>query len=201
MSAVEHRYEVTGRRQVWAGRIFSVVTDEVTMPGGGTSARDYVRHVGAVAVVAVDDAGQVVLIRQYRHPVGRHLWELPAGLTDVSGEDLAAAAARELAEEVDLTAGTVDVLVDLHSSPGFTDEVVRVFLARDLADVPAERRHRRSDEEADLQVVRVDLDEAVRMVLAGEITNASTVAGLLAAARARDTGWSVLRRPDAPLPR
>ncbi|MER5705913.1 NUDIX hydrolase [Micromonospora sp. NPDC002296] len=201
MSAVEHRYEVTGRRQVWAGRIFSVVTDEVTMPGGGTSARDYVRHVGAVAVVAVDDAGQVVLIRQYRHPVGRHLWELPAGLTDVSGEDLAAAAARELAEEVDLTAGAVDVLVDLHSSPGFTDELVRVFLARDLADVPAERRHRRSEEEADLQVVRVDLDEAVRMVLAGEITNASAVAGLLAAARARDTGWSVLRRPDAPLPR
>ncbi|MGW1062609.1 NUDIX domain-containing protein [Micromonospora rubida] len=201
MSAVEHRYEVTGRRQVWAGRIFSVVTDEVTMPGGGTSARDYVRHVGAVAVVAVDDAGQVVLIRQYRHPVGRHLWELPAGLTDVSGEDLAAAAARELAEEVDLTAGTVDVLVDLHSSPGFTDEVVRVFLARDLADVPTELRHQRSEEEADLQVVRVDLDEAVRMVLAGEITNASAVAGLLAAARARDTGWSVLRRPDAPLPR
>ncbi|WP_405095542.1 NUDIX domain-containing protein [Micromonospora sp. NBC_01412] len=201
MSAVEHRYEVTGRRQVWAGRIFSVVTDEVIMPGGGTSARDYVRHVGAVAVVAVDDAGQVVLIRQYRHPVGRHLWELPAGLTDVSGEDLAAAAARELAEEVDLTAGTVDVLVDLHSSPGFTDEVVRVFLARDLADVPTERRHQRSEEEADLQVVRVDLDEAVRMVLAGEITNASAVAGLLAAARARDTGWSVLRRPDAPLPR
>lgn len=117
------------------------------------------------------------------------------------GEDLAAAAARELAEEVDLTAGTVDVLVDLHSSPGFTDEMIRVFLARDLADVPAERRHRRSEEEADLQVIRVDLDEAVRMVLAGEITNAPAVAGLLAAARARDTGWSVLRRPDAPLPR
>ncbi|MDI5944225.1 ADP-ribose pyrophosphatase, partial [Micromonospora sp. DH15] len=68
MSAVEHRYEVTDRRERYAGRIFSVVTDEVTMPGGGTAARDYVRHVGAVAVVALDDAGQVVLIRQYRHP-------------------------------------------------------------------------------------------------------------------------------------
>ncbi|WP_229405861.1 MULTISPECIES: NUDIX domain-containing protein [Micromonospora] len=201
MSAVEHRYEVTDRRERYAGRIFSVVTDEVTMPGGGTAARDYVRHVGAVAVVALDDAGQVVLIRQYRHPVGRHLWELPAGLMDVSGEDLAAAAARELAEEADLTAGTIDVLVDLHSSPGFSNEVVRVFLARDLADVPAGQRHERSEEEADLQVVRVDLDEAVRMVLAGEITNASAVAGLLAAARGRDVGWSALRRPDAPLPR
>lgn len=188
MSGVEHRYEVTGRREIWSGRIFSVVSDDVTMPGGGSATRDYVRHVGAVAVVALDDAGQVVLIRQYRHPVGRHLWELPAGLMDVGGEDLAAAALRELAEEADLTAGRVDVLVDLHSSPGFADEVVRVFLARDLADVPADQRHDRHDEEADLQVVRVDLDEAVRMVLAGEITNASCVAGLLAAARARDTG-------------
>ncbi|GHJ15877.1 NUDIX domain-containing protein [Micromonospora sp. AKA38] len=201
MSGVEHRYEVTARRDVWSGRIFSVFSDDVTMPGGGTAARDYVRHVGAVAVVALDDAGQVVLIRQYRHPVGRHLWELPAGLMDVSGEDLAAAAARELAEEADLTAGRVDVLVDLHSSPGFSDEVVRVFLARDLADVPAAQRHDRREEEADLQVVRVDLDEAVRMVLAGEITNAACVAGLLAAARARETGFTELRRPQAPLPR
>ncbi|SIR78527.1 NUDIX domain-containing protein [Micromonospora avicenniae] len=201
MSAVEHRYEVRSRQQRWSGRIFDVVTEEVTMPGGGTAPRDIVRHVGAVAVVALDDAGQVALIRQYRHPVGRRLWELPAGLTDVSGEDLAAAAARELAEEVDLTAGRMDVLVDLHSSPGFTDELVRVFLARDLADVPPERRHERRDEEADLQVVRIDLDEAVAMVLAGEITNASCVAGLLAAARARDTGWSALRRADAPLVR
>ncbi|RZU74884.1 ADP-ribose pyrophosphatase [Micromonospora kangleipakensis] len=201
MSAVEHRYEVTDHREIWSGRIFSLVSDDVTMPGGGTAARDYVKHVGAVAVVALDDAGQVVLIRQYRHPVGRHLWELPAGLMDVSGEDLAAAAARELAEEADLTAGAIDVLVDLHSSPGFSDEVVRVFLARDLADVPAEQRHDRRDEEADLQVVRVDLDEAVRMVLAGEITNASCVAGLLAAARARETGFAELRRPNAPLPR
>ncbi|MEV6377073.1 NUDIX hydrolase [Micromonospora musae] len=201
MSAVEHRYEVRSRQQRWSGRIFDVVTEEVTMPGGGTGLRDIVRHVGAVAVVALDDAGQVVLIRQYRHPVGRHLWELPAGLMDVSGEDLAAAAARELAEEADLTAGRMDVLVDLHSSPGFTDELVRVFLARDLADVPPEQRHERRDEEADLQVVRIDLDEAVAMVLAGEITNASCAAGLLAAARARDAGWSLLRRADAPLVR
>ncbi|MEV4199722.1 NUDIX domain-containing protein [Micromonospora globbae] len=201
MSAVEHRYEVRSRQQRWSGRVFEVVTDEVTMPGGGTAARDIVRHVGAVAVVALDDAGQVVLIRQYRHAVGRHLWELPAGLMDVSGEDLAAAAARELAEEADLTAGRLDVLVDLHTSPGFTDEVVRVFLARDLADVPPEQRHERRDEEADLQVLRIDLDEAVGMVLAGEITNSPAVAGLLAAVRARDTGWTALRRADAPLPR
>ncbi|MEV0157453.1 NUDIX hydrolase [Micromonospora sp. NPDC050686] len=201
MSAVEHRYEVTGRRERYAGPVFTVFSDQVTMPGGGTATRDHVRHVGAVAVVALDDAGQVVLLRQYRHAVGRHLWELPAGLMDVEGEQLPAAAARELAEEADLTAGRVDLLVDLHTSPGFSNELVRVFLARDLGEVPAERRHRRTDEEADLQVVRLDLDEAVGMVLAGEITNAPCVAGLLAAARARDAGWSVLRRADAPLPR
>ncbi|MCF0091964.1 MULTISPECIES: NUDIX domain-containing protein [unclassified Micromonospora] len=201
MSDLEHRYEVRSREERYRGRIFDVVTEEVTMPGGGTALRDLVRHVGAVAVVALDDAGQVVLIRQYRHPVGRHLWELPAGLMDVSGEELPAAALRELAEEADLTAGRVDVLVDLHSSPGFTNEIVRVFLARDLADVPASERHERRDEEADLQIVRMALDEAVDMVLAGEITNASAVAGLLAAARARDTGFAALRRAQAPLPR
>ncbi|MFE0529795.1 NUDIX domain-containing protein [Micromonospora parva] len=201
MSGLEHRYEVRSRQERYQGRIFDVVTDEVSMPGGGTALRDLVRHVGAVAVVALDDAGQVVLIRQYRHPIGRHLWELPAGLMDVSGEELPGAALRELAEEADLTAGRIDVLVDLHSSPGFTNEIVRVFLARDLADVPADERHERHDEEADLQVVRIDLDEAVAMVLAGEVTNAAAVAGLLAAARARDTGFTRLRRAEAPLPR
>ncbi|WP_420117066.1 NUDIX domain-containing protein [Micromonospora sp.] len=201
MSAVEHRYELLSRVQRYAGRIFTVVTDEVTMPGGGTATRDYARHVGAVAVVALDDAGQVVLVRQYRQPVGRHLWELPAGLMDVAGEDLPVAAARELAEEADLTAARWDLLVDVHTSPGFSDEVVRVFLARELAEVPVGQRHERHDEEADLQVVRIDLDEAVGMALAGEITNGPCVAGLLAAARARDAGWSVLRRAGTPLPR
>ncbi|GHJ08823.1 ADP-ribose pyrophosphatase [Micromonospora humidisoli] len=201
MSAVEHRYELRSRVQRYAGRIFTVVTDEVTMPGGGTATRDYARHVGAVAVVALDDAGQVVLVRQYRQPVGRHLWELPAGLMDVAGEDLPVAAARELAEEADLTGARWDLLVDVHTSPGFSDEVVRVFLARELAEVPVGQRHERHDEEADLQVVRIDLDEAVGMALAGEITNGPCVAGLLAAARARDAGWSVLRRADTPLHR
>ncbi|MFI6824177.1 NUDIX domain-containing protein [Micromonospora sp. NPDC050187] len=195
-----HHYELRNRTERYTGRVFRVVTDEVAMPGGGTASRDVVRHVGAVAVVALDEAGRVVLVRQYRHPVGAYLWELPAGLMDVDGEDLAAAALRELAEEADLTAGRVDLLVDLHSSPGFSDERVRIFLARDLVEVPVGRRHERHDEEADMQVVRLGLDEAVGRVLAGEITNASCVAGLLAAARARDAGWAPLRPADSPLP-
>ncbi|WP_027661448.1 NUDIX domain-containing protein [Salinispora fenicalii] len=201
MSSAGHVYQVRSRVERYRGRIFDVVTDEVTMPGGGTALRDCARHPGAVSVAALDEAGRVVLIRQYRHPVGQYLWELPAGLLDIAGEDPAAAAGRELAEEADLHAGQLDVLVDVHSSPGFTNELVRVFLARDLTEVPVGRRHGRSEEEADLQIVRVDLDEAVEMVLAGMITNAATVAGLLAAARARDGGWTALRPAGTPLPR
>lgn len=186
-------HETVSRAERYHGAIFSVYTDEVTMSDGSTAARDVVENRGAVVVVALDEHGRVVLIRQYRHPIGKHLWELPAGLRDVAGEDEALTAARELAEETDLTAGRIEPLLDLHTSPGFADESVRVFLARDLAPVPEAERHVRTAEEADLEVRRVDLDEAVAMVFRGEITNAATVGGVLAAARARDTGWKVLR--------
>ncbi|GIF44663.1 NUDIX domain-containing protein [Actinoplanes xinjiangensis] len=185
-------HETVSRAERYHGAIFSVYTDQVTMSDGSTAARDVVENRGAVVVVALDEQDRVVLIKQYRHPVGRHLWELPAGLRDVVGEDETLTAARELAEEVDLTAGRIDRLIDLHTSPGFADESVRVFLARDLAPVPPADRHERTAEEADLEVRRVDLDECVAMVFRGEITNAAAVAGVLAAARARDTGWTVL---------
>ncbi|GHJ48470.1 ADP-ribose pyrophosphatase [Catellatospora sp. TT07R-123] len=194
-------YEVVDSIVRFTGRVFGVRTDSVTMPDGSVAPRDVVSHVGAVVVAALDDRDHVVLVRQYRHPVGRYLWELPAGLMDVSGEDLATAALRELAEEADLTAGRVDLLVDLHTSPGFSNELVRVFLARDLAEIPEADRHVRGDEEADMQVARVPLDEALAMVADGRISNAAAVAGLLAAARARDTGFQGLRPADAPLPR
>ncbi len=190
-----HEYQVRARYERFHGSIFSVVTDEVAMPGGGYATRDYVIHVGAVAVAAVDDADRLVMVRQYRHPVGRVLWELPAGLIDVEGEELPAAAARELAEEADLAAARWQVMIDLFSSPGFTTEVVRIYLARDLTEVPEADRHTRQHEEAGITVHRVPLDEAVAMVFAGEITNASAVAGVLGAARQRDAGWPPERRP------
>jgi ADP-ribose pyrophosphatase len=126
----------------------------------------------------LDDAGAVTLIDQYRHPLGRRLWELPAGLLDSGDETPLAAARRELAEEVGLAASEWVTLVDVAVSPGFTDEVVRVFLARGLTAVD---RDVQGEEEADLEAKSFPLAEAVDMVLAGEIVNGPAVSGLLAA--------------------
>ena len=191
MTAFTH--ETVGRTTRYEGPIFQVHSDQVTMAGGHTVTRDVVEHLGAVGVVALDDLGRVVLIRQYRHAVGQRLWELPAGLRDVDDEALVHGAARELAEEADLVAARYDLLIDLYTSPGFSSETIRLFLARSLTAVPSDERFERTDEEAELEVAWFDLDEAVAMVFRGEITNAAAVGGLLAAARARDEGWTTLR--------
>jgi 8-oxo-dGTP pyrophosphatase MutT (NUDIX family) len=186
-------YQVVRRTEPFHGAIFSVVSDEVAMPGGSTARRDWTRHLGAAAVVALDDSGQIALIRQYRHPIGRFMWEIPAGLADVPGEFGVDTAKRELAEEADLTASRWDLLVQVHTSPGFSDELLQVFLARDLAPVPEHLLHRREHEEAEMIVRFVDLDEAVAMIFRSEITNGPNAVGILAAARARDADWAPLR--------
>ena len=191
MTAFVH--ETLSHTEQFAGAIFTVFTDEVTMSSGKTAKRDVVRNKGAVAVVALDDVDRVVLIRQYRHAVGQRLWELPAGLRDQVGEEPVAGAARELAEEADITAARYDMLIDMYNSPGFSDETIRIFLARELTPVPEAERYERTDEEADIEIAWFDLDEAVAMVFRGEITNAAAVGGLLAVARARDEGWATLR--------
>jgi ADP-ribose pyrophosphatase len=170
------------------------------MPGGEVKVREVVEQPGAVGILALDEQDRVVLIRQYRHPVGDWLIELPAGLLDQPGEKAYATAARELAEEVALTAGRWDVLVDLRNSPGLSTEAVRIYLARDLAPVPEADRIVGIDEETDLGVHRRPLDEAVAAVFTGEIQNALAVAGLLAAAYAREHGWSTLRPSHTPWP-
>jgi ADP-ribose pyrophosphatase len=174
-----HEFAVSDSETVYVGRVLAVRLDHVVMPGGRVAQREIVEHPGAVAIVPLHDDASVVMIDQYRHAVGRRLRELPAGLLDTPGEDPVATARRELVEEVGCTAQDWSVLVDVVSSPGFSDEAVRVFLARGLTDIG--RPAGGDDEEADLSVVRVPLADAVRQVLAGEIVNASTVAGLLAA--------------------
>ena len=173
-------FSVVDSRVAFEGKIATVRIDTLVMPGGGTADREIVEHDRAVAIVALEDDGSVVLIEQYRHPLRRRLWELPAGLMDVQGESAQPAAARELGEETGLRAENWSVLLDVAASPGFTDEVVRVFLATGLTDIG--RQGTVEHEEADLRVVRVPLATAVQAALAGDIVNASTVAGLLAAA-------------------
>ena len=176
-------YEVVGSEERYRGRVFRVVTDRVTMPDGEVAGRDVVEKKGAVGVVALFDDGQVVLVRQYRHAVRHYLWELPAGLIDVDGEELPDVARRELMEEADLHAGHVEHLIDLHLSPGFTNEKITLFLATGLTEVADGDRFVRHAEEADMQVKILPLAEAIDMVMKGELTNASSVAGLLAVSR------------------
>ena len=187
-----HDYAVLSRTEQFASKVFRIITDDVAMPGGRSARRDYMVHIGSVGVVAIDESGpaeRIVLVRQYRHPVRRHMWELPAGLIDVDGEPLERTAIRELEEEADLTAGRVEPFIDAYMSPGCSNELIRLFLARDLRPVPDEDRHERHDEEAGMTTHLVDLDEAVTMALRGEITNGACLVGVLAAARARDLGW------------
>jgi 8-oxo-dGDP phosphatase len=134
------------------------------------------------------------LIYQYRHPVGRRLWELPAGLLDVGGEPPHLSAARELEEEAGLRARDWGVLVDVISAAGFSDECVRIYLASGLTNVGRPEAH---DEEADLTLKWFPLADAVEMVLSGEIVNSLAVAGILAA-RTIDRDVQALRPVDAP---
>jgi ADP-ribose pyrophosphatase len=195
---VAHSYEVVESDAVFAGRVISVRRDIVSMPGGATSQRDVVEHPGAVAVVALraaSEAPEVLLVNQYRHPVGRRLDELPAGLLDVAGEPGLACAQRELREEAGLAADTWHVLVDVLSSPGMTDESIRIFLARDLREVD---RDVQEHEEMEMTTDWVSLPSAVRSALEGTLENAACVVGVLAAAAAERTSFAGLRRPDAP---
>lgn len=185
MADAGHRYAVLGSEPVYQGRVISLVRDTVAMPGGGDSVREVVHHPGAVAVVAVDDDDRVVLLRQYRHPVGRHLWELPAGLRDADGEPPLETAKRELAEEVQLAAERWSLLTTSFSSPGFCDELVLVYLAEGLSEVAAPDGFEAEHEELDMTVERVPLADAVQWVFDGTVRNAAAVIGLLAAAQAR----------------
>jgi 8-oxo-dGTP pyrophosphatase MutT (NUDIX family) len=191
-----HEYRVLASETVFEGHVFSLHRDTVAMPGGGDSVRDVVRHPGAVTVVALDDSDRVVLLRQYRHPVGRYLWELPAGLRDADGEPPLETAKRELAEEAQLAAGRWSLLTTHFSSPGFSDEMVLAYLAEDLSDADRPEGFVVEHEELDMTLERVPLADAVQRVFDGDIRNASSVIGLLAAAQYRATG-ATLRPVDA----
>ena len=193
-------FSVTSSQRVFDGAVTAVRIDDVVMPDGKTAKREVVEHDNAVAIVALDWAGgagadadpdpnsepTVILIEQYRHPLGRRLWELPAGLMDVDGEGAQQTAARELVEETGYAAANWSVLVDIAPSPGFSEEIVRIFLATDLTRVG--RPHAGDHEEAELRVVLVPLSTAVQAVLDGRIVNGMAVSGILAAERTLHEG-------------
>ena len=193
-------HEVVASQVVWNGRIVDMVKDHViVVEGREPVVREYTRHPGAVAVVVLrGESGEeeILLERQYRHPVQASLWEIPAGLLDIPGEDPRVAAQRELAEEADLVAKRWDVLVDYFTSPGGSTEPLRIFLARDLR--AADEVFEREDEEATMEYAWVRLDDALTMVLDGRLHNPSAVIGVLATHAARGRGWSGLRPADAP---
>lgn len=189
-----HEYEVVTSETVFEGRVIGLRRDIVAMPGGVTSQRDVVVHPGAVGVVALR-GDEVLLVNQYRHPVGRRLDELPAGLLDVPGEPGLLCAQRELKEEAGCAADTWDVLVDVLTSPGMTDESIRIFLARDVHEV---ERSVQEHEELELTSRWVPLADAVRAALDGSLENAACVVGVLAAAEAARSDFTGLRPADAP---
>ncbi|WP_335982213.1 MULTISPECIES: NUDIX hydrolase [Streptomycetaceae] len=193
-------WQVTATATPFTGKKTGVRTDHVVMPDGSTASRDYQVHPGSVAVLALDDADRVLVLKQYRHPVRQKLWEIPAGLLDIPGENPLHAAQRELYEEAHAKAEDWRVLADIYTSPGGSDEAVRVFLARGVSDADGER-FAVSEEEADLEYARVPLAELVQAVLAGELHNSCLVVGVLALnAAIASGGLDALRPAEAPWP-
>jgi 8-oxo-dGDP phosphatase len=196
---VVERWPVVSSATELHGLLVTVRTDKVRTPDNQLAEREVVLHPGAVAVLALDAADQILMIRQYRHPVGRLLWEIPAGLRDVAGEDPWVTAQRELVEEAGYRARDWRLLADYYSSPGYSTERLRIYLARELAAVPAaERDFVPEDEEAHLLLDWLPLDEAVRKVFAGELHNGPAALAIMAGYAARSEGYDRLRPADAP---
>jgi ADP-ribose pyrophosphatase len=179
LSDSPERWEVAESRPEYDGGFISVRADTVVGPHGERFDRTVVEHKDAVGVLAIDDDDRVLLLAQYRHAVGHRLLELPAGLCDVDDEPPVDTAARELAEEASIAAGSWELVLEMFPSPGFCDERWWVYLARDLSVADASdfvREH----EEADMQAIWVPLEEAVRAVLERRITDALAVGAILA---------------------
>ena len=185
-------------RRSFTGKVWDVTTDLVELGEGTVVTRDYMHHPGAVAIFALNDNGQVYLVRQYRHPVRTETWEPPAGLLDVRGEDPLEAAKRELHEEADLTAATWDVLIDFFSSPGGSSEGIRIYLARDLAPVPEDERHDRTDEERDMIGSWVDVPSILAAIERGAVAGPTLLLGAFALDAAMKADFATLRPADAP---
>jgi ADP-ribose pyrophosphatase len=171
----------------FSGRLLTLRMDTVELPDGGRATREVVEHPGAVALVPLTSDGEVVLVYQWRHPAGRLSLEIPAGTLE-PGEPPEECARRELVEETGYYPGELERLVDFHVSPGYSDEIIHLFLASELqvqgdSSFPQAAAAWVPDPDEKLQAVTRTLQEAVELCLAGEIFDAKTIAGILLAAR------------------
>ena len=165
---------------IYEGWVITVAKGRFEGPDGTTFERDVVHHPGAVAIVPVID-GEIIMVRQYRSALDSVIYEIPAGLRDVAGEPLAETAQRELIEEVGMRAGSMVPMTSVHNSVGFCDEQIHIFLATQLTEVRRELTD--SPEEVAMELVRVPIAEAERMIISGEITDAKTIIGVLGTLR------------------
>lgn len=189
---------VSSSEVAFAGKVWNIRREDFTL-GEDSITREFMDHTGAVAVLALDERGRVLLIKQYRHPVRARDWELPAGLLDIRGESPLVGAQRELAEEVDLVAESWDLLCEYMTSPGGSNEVIRVYLARGVSAAP--EVFERTEEEAGIEARWVPLDEAVDAVLARDLQNSILAIAVLSAQALQARGWEGLGDPNAAWPR
>ena len=160
-------------KTVYKGRIINLRLDSVVLENGNTAMREVVEHPGAVGIVALKDNGDIVMVKQYRKAAEQELFELPAGKLE-QGEDPADCAARELTEETGYTAGDLRYLVSFYTSPGFSNEILHMFLATGLS-----QGKNNPDDDEMVETVEISRDRAMDMILKGEIKDGKTIAGIL----------------------
>jgi len=183
------------RKSTTHGVLMDFVVDEVATPDGGTMVRNYLEHPNSVGIIALDDQGRVAIEKQYRHPVRHRLVEAPAGLCDISGEDPAETAKRELAEELGLAASQWSLLVETYATPGCSTQHVRLYLARGLTPVERPDDFVLEGEEAEMDIGWASVDDLVDAIFAGRISNPTIVTGILALKVAQETGRLDTLRP------
>jgi ADP-ribose pyrophosphatase len=189
-------HPIVDRKTVFSGMVWDVRHDAFEL-NGETVERDYIVHPGAVAIIALNDAGELLLIEQYRHAQGKIMWEAPAGLMDLANEDPLATAKRELFEETGYEAKTWNVLLDLANTPGGSSEQIRIYFARDLSLHP-DGRPTGSAEELDMPVHWIPIQDVLESIRRGAVTNPQLVAGTHAALIAMAEPDMALRSEDAP---
>ncbi len=164
------------RQELYSGKVFDLLVDQVEYPSGNKAVREIAHHPGGAATVPILDDGRVLLVKQLRYPFGTHIYELPAGKLS-PGEDPQLAAARELEEETGYIAGSLEHLTTIYTTPGFCDEEIHIFLATQLREAPG--GHKREEGEFSMTVEPKLLSEALAMVESGEIKDGKTIIGLL----------------------